>query len=252
MTEDERRTTVWISSVIRLRSSVLGRSSMNIHTLFTRVANTHILTNERGVYIIDAGMPHQARRIVNAIRKLGHAPNDVRLILITHGHIDHAGSAVALQRLTGAPIAMHRADARLTATASLKIPPGRNAPTETIGGLMRALGWVMPLETFTPDVLLDDEQSLREFGIAARVVHTPGHTAGSASFLFDDGTLFLGDSILRLVRVSFPLYWEDAAAAYASALKIFSLKPRECYSGHGKAFSFDELDTFIQRIKRAH
>lgn len=221
---------------------------MNIHTLFTGVANTHIITNEHGVYIVDAGMPLQARRIVNTIRKLGRAPNDVRLILITHGHIDHAGSAVALKRLTGAPIAMHRGDVRLTTTPSLKIPPGRNPATDVVARVMRAFGWVAPLDTFTPDILLDDGQSLREFGIGARVVHTPGHTAGSVSFLFDDGTLFLGDSILRLARVSFPLFWEDAAAAYASAQKIFSLKPRECFSGHGKPFGFGELEKFIQRI----
>ena len=223
---------------------------MNIHTFFTGVANTHIITNERGVYVVDAGMPHQARRIVNAIRKLWRAPSDVRLILITHGHIDHAGSAVALKRLTGAPIAMHRGDVRLTTTPSLKIPPGRNTTTDVVARLMRAFGSVAPLETFSPDVLLEDGQSLREFGVDARVIHTPGHTAGSASFLCDNGTLFLGDSILRLVRVSFPLFWEDAAAAFASALKTFSLKPRVCYTGHGREFGFDELAAFIGRIQK--
>jgi glyoxylase-like metal-dependent hydrolase (beta-lactamase superfamily II) len=223
---------------------------MRVTTLFTGVANTHLITNERGVYIIDAGMPLQARRIVNTIRRLGRAPNEVRLILITHGHIDHAGSAVALKRLTGAPIAMHRGDVRLTTTPSLKIPPGRNSTTDVVARLMRAFGWVIPLETFMPDILLDDGQSLREFGLDARVIHTPGHTAGSASFVCDNGTLFLGDSILRLVRVSFPLFWEDAGAAYASALRIHSLKPRVCYSGHGNPFSFDELEKFIQRVKK--
>jgi glyoxylase-like metal-dependent hydrolase (beta-lactamase superfamily II) len=171
------------------------------------------------------------------------------LILITHGHIDHAGSAVALKKLTGAPIALHRGDARLIETPSLKIPPGRTAATETIGALVRAFGWVMPLETFTPDVLLDDGQSLREFGFDARVVHTPGHTAGSISVLCGDGTLFVGDAILNLVHVAFPLYWEDAPQAHASALKIHALEPRVCYTAHGRAFDAQELDAFIARVQ---
>ena len=223
---------------------------VNVHTLFTGVANTFIVENSRGVVIVDAGMPHHARRIVNAVRALGHAPQDVRLILITHGHIDHAGSAVALQKLTGAPIALHRGDARLVATPSLKIPPGRSAATEAIGALMRAFGWAMPLETFTPDVWLDDGQSLREFGLDAHIAHTPGHTAGSVSVLCDDGSSFVGDAILNLVHVAFPLYWEDAPQARESALKVHTLKPCICYTAHGRAFDANELDAFIARVKR--
>ena len=78
---------------------------MMIHTLFTGVANTHIVETQNGLAIIDAGMPHQAAAILKRIRALGHSPQDVRVILLTHGHIDHAGSARLLKRLTGAPVA---------------------------------------------------------------------------------------------------------------------------------------------------
>lgn len=222
---------------------------MQIHTLFTGVANTFIVENQNGVMVIDAGMPHQATRILKTIRAHGYSPQDVRLILVTHGHIDHAGSAVALKRLTGAPIALHRDDVRLVITPNLKIPPGRTRTTEFVGAVMRAFGWLAPIETFTPDVMLDDGQSLREFGFDARVIHTPGHTAGSVSVLCDDGTLFVGDSILNLVHVAFPLYWEDAAQARASALKIHALKPRVCYTAHGHPFDANELEAFIARVR---
>lgn len=218
---------------------------MNIHTIFTGVANAHIIENSRGVILVDAGMPHQARWIVGKIRALGHSPQTVRLILCTHGHIDHAGSAVALKRLTGAPIALHRGDARLVATSRLKIPPGRNRLINFTKWLMETFGWLAPIETFTPDVLLEDGQSLREFGMDARVIHTPGHTAGSISLAFDDGAIFVGDAILNLLRVSFPLYWEDPASARESACKIRSLEPRIIYSGHGRAFDARALDAFV-------
>lgn len=223
---------------------------MQVHTLFSGVANTFIVESSRGVMLIDAGMPRQAQRIINAIVARGHSPRDVRLILITHGHIDHAGSAVALQRLTGAPIALHRGDARLVATPNLKIPPGRTPATEMLGALMRAVGWALPLETFTPGVWLADGQSLREFGFDARVIHTPGHTVGSVSVLCDDGALFVGDAILNLVHVAFPLYWEDASQARASALKIHTLEPRVCYTAHGHAFDARELAAFIARVQK--
>jgi glyoxylase-like metal-dependent hydrolase (beta-lactamase superfamily II) len=220
---------------------------MTVHTFFTGVANTFIIADSRGVVVIDAGMPHQAQRIVGKIRALGHTPQDLRLIVVTHGHVDHAGSAAALKRLTGAPIAMHHADAPLVATLDLKVPPGRNTAINAIKWLMERLGWLIPLETLTPDVWLEDEQSLRDFGIDARVVHTPGHTAGSVSVMLDDSALFVGDAILNLVRVSFPLFWEDPVAIRESALRIQALKPRVCYTGHGRAFDTNQLDAFIAR-----
>jgi hydroxyacylglutathione hydrolase len=218
---------------------------MKVHTLFTGIANTHIVENGQSVVVIDAGMPHQARRIVNKVRALGHAPEDIRLIAVTHGHVDHAGSAVELKRMTGAPIALHRADAALTATRDLKIPPGRTPAVDAAGSVLRAFGWIVPLETFAPDVWLDDGMSLDNFGIDAHVVHTPGHTSGSVSIAFEDGTVFVGDAILNLLHVSFPLFWENAAAARASACKIRSLRPRVCYTGHGREFDSNALDLFV-------
>ncbi|MBI5303398.1 MAG: MBL fold metallo-hydrolase [Chloroflexi bacterium] len=218
---------------------------MNIHTLFTGVANTHIIENSRGVIVVDAGMPHQARRILDKIRALGLSEKDVRLILITHGHIDHAGSAVALKRLTGAPIALHRDDVPLVATPSLKIPPGRNRFINSTKWLMDNLGWLAPIETFAPDVVLEDGASLHEFGLDARVMHTPGHTAGSVTILCDDGAAFVGDAILNLLRVSFPLYWDDPRAALDSACRIQAAQPRILYSGHGRPFDARALDEFV-------
>lgn len=220
---------------------------MQVHTLFTGVANTHIVSDKNGVIVVDPGMPHNARRILRHIRALGHPPQSVRLILVTHGHIDHAGSVAALKRLTGAPVALHPADQLLVATPDLKIPPGRNASIDRLGRLMRWFGWAVPLETFTPDVYLREGDSLRDFGADARVIETPGHTGGSISIAYADGTVFVGDAILNLVRVSFPLWWEDPASARASACKLKSLEPRICYSGHGRPFDGAALAEFVGR-----
>ncbi len=218
---------------------------MTIHTLFTGVANTHIVTSDRGVVIVDAGMPHMTRRILGKIHALGYGPRDVRLILLTHGHVDHAGSAAALKRATGAPIALHRGDIPLVTTRDLKFPPGRNTLAQTITRMVPLFGWAMPLDTFTPDVILEDGLSLGEFGLDARVLHTPGHSDGSVSIACADGAMFVGDAILNLVHVSFPLWWNDERAAHASACKIYAWEPHICYSGHGRPFDLNELETFI-------
>ncbi len=221
--------------------------TMHIHTLFTGVANTHIITRAWGVVIVDAGMPRQAQRILAKLRALGHAPQDVRLILLTHGHIDHVGSAPALKRLTGAPIALHRGDAWLVATPDLKIPPGRNALIRAGNALIKPFGFLARIEPFVPDVTLEAGQALGEFGLEARIIHTPGHTAGSVSIVFDDGQMIIGDALLNLLRVSLPLVGEDFTAARESVWKIRALRPRVCHTGHGRAFGWDELEGFVSK-----
>lgn len=218
---------------------------MKVTSIFTGVANTHIVEIARGVVIVDAGMPHKASFILNTIRKLGYSPQDVRAILLTHGHIDHAGSAVALKKMTGAPVFMHRGDERLTTTPGLKIPPGRTPLTHFSGKVATQLGFLVPIETFTADIALADGMKLHDQGIDAQVLHTPGHTAGSVSFLFDDGSLFVGDTLLNSSRVGFPLWWEDGPATHKSACKIRALEPRRIYTGHGNAFGLKELAAFV-------
>ncbi|MCL4489588.1 MAG: MBL fold metallo-hydrolase [Chloroflexi bacterium] len=223
---------------------------MPIRSLRAGVANAHIIAGPKGVVVIDAGMPGHAQHILNAVHRLGRSPEDVRLILLTHGHIDHAGSALALKRLTRARIALHSADAALVATPDLKVPPGRGSTFDALARLLRYFGWLVPLETFAPDIWLDELDSLHDFGIDGRVIHTPGHTAGSVTLLLGDGTAFVGDAILNAVRVSFPAFWEDGAAAYASACLIQSLRPHTLYTGHGRPFDLAALDAFIARLTK--
>ncbi|MFD7339965.1 MBL fold metallo-hydrolase [Streptomyces violascens] len=71
--------------------------------------NAYLLLGRRPV-IVDAGIPGSGQKILDRIAAHGVDPIDVALIVITHGHIDHFGSAAELHRLTGAPIAGHIAD----------------------------------------------------------------------------------------------------------------------------------------------
>jgi len=50
-------------------------------------------------------------------------------------------------------------------------------------------------ECFQPDLVMEDEQELADYGFAAKVLHTPGHTKGSIAILTDDGKLFVGDTL---------------------------------------------------------
>ena len=72
--------------------------------------NSYILVGNRPV-LVDTGMPGAAPKVGAALAREGFSPTDVSLILITHRHVDHIGGAAALQRATGAPVAIHALDA---------------------------------------------------------------------------------------------------------------------------------------------
>lgn len=95
---------------------------MTLHILRLTLSNVYLLTGERAV-LVDSGRPADAPRILEVLKE--HAAN-LSLILVTHGHWDHAGCAARLREATKAPIAIHRADADLCGMAAM-VTPGRRA-----------------------------------------------------------------------------------------------------------------------------
>lgn len=75
------------------------------------IAKAFLIPTREGAILIDSGTPGQSERILQAMAAHGAAPESLRLILITHGHFDHFGSARELRERTGAPVAVHADDA---------------------------------------------------------------------------------------------------------------------------------------------
>ena len=103
----------------------------------------------------------------------------LRYLLATHGHPDHVLGAARLRELTGAPLALHRADRDFFTGEQ-----GRRVAAEELG---------LPLE-LEADVVLEDGQRLAVAELEVEVIHTPGHTPGSVCYLVE-GNLFTGDTL---------------------------------------------------------
>jgi glyoxylase-like metal-dependent hydrolase (beta-lactamase superfamily II) len=200
--------------------------------------NAYLLLGRRPV-IVDAGTPGSGRKIHDRITALGVDPADVSLIVITHGHIDHFGSAAELRRLTGAPVAGHIADLGPYRSGRARDP---YLPTGPMGRVMaRSRKLHTRVEPVEPDVLIRGETGLEDFGLAARIMPTPGHTAGSVSVLTDDGDLVAGDliagSFMGLIpaRPANPPFHDDPRQNLASLREMLALNPTSLHVGHGTA-----------------
>ena len=80
--------------------------STSIRTIPLGIANTFII-KDRGTVLVDCGSPKKANAFIRNLQTAGINPEDIQLIIITHGHWDHIGSTAEIKELTGARVAMH-------------------------------------------------------------------------------------------------------------------------------------------------
>ena len=213
--------------------------------------NCYLIDVEGGYVLIDASFPDKQDELDAELAGAGCGPaNDLRLIVLTHGDVDHAGNCAHLRRTHDVPIAIHRLDAEMVRTGDMDV--GRKSPPDRHTVAFRLMTWAAGLlnkltnegvdfETFEPDVLLEDGQDLSAYGLNARVVHLPGHSSGSIGVLTGDGDLFCGDLLVDVLGPSLHYYIDDLAQAYESIRKLSDLGVGTVYPGHGKPFPLNEL-----------
>ncbi len=206
-----------------------------------RGGNVYLLVDRR-LALVDTGMPGNGAAVLGYIRGLGRDPGELDYILITHGHIDHAGSAAELRRLTGAKVVAHRDEVSPGPDASyLLAPPSNGRP----GPVLRLLSRLGRFEPCPVDVAVGDADTLPCFG-GMRVVHTPGHTRGSMSLLFEEHrVLFVGDAIIsNRDRLSRPLpFGADREESERSLAKLAGLTFDTCCFGHGRPLTSTAMET---------
>ena len=152
------------------------------------------------VTLIDMGMPFSGPKVLAALTSVGSGPSDVTRLMLTHCHPDHAGGAALVSERTGRPVDVHAGDAEYVRTAT---QPDNDTGT-LLGKLMRRLP-DPKLQPVTVGEELYDGQLVDVAG-GLRVVHTPGHSPGHASYLHEEsGVLITGDAIFNVLGTRWPI-----------------------------------------------
>lgn len=212
-----------------------------------KVSNAYLLIGERPL-LVDSGSPHEQEKIVKVMRGYDVRPEDLSLIVHTHVHSDHVGSTAALKEMSGAPIAYHPADQPL-------MNQGHNGSlrgTSIHGLVLTYFFQKQPFESVAADVALTDGLSLLPYGVRGRVVHTPGHTAGSVSIMLESGEAIIGDVLMggflggQLLpeRPRWHYFAENLGAVKSSLAKIMAQSPQKLYVGHGGPLAAQAVQAF--------
>jgi glyoxylase-like metal-dependent hydrolase (beta-lactamase superfamily II) len=195
----------------------------------------HLLVDGPGAWMIDTGMVGEPVLIRRLLRRLGLGPRSVRGILLTHGHLDHAGNLAALKEWTGAPVYGHPAE---------QMHVDGSYPYEGTArwcGRLEALGRrAFGYRSAMIDETFQDGDELPVWG-GLRVVHLPGHTEGHCGFYSaKHDLLFSGDlfaSYFFKPHVSPAIFTSRPELMQGSLRRALEMDPRWIVPNH-----YDILD----------
>jgi len=141
-----------------------------IHFVGTRDLGVYLIATRAGHILIDGGMPTSGPLVEASIRKLGFKPEEIRVLLITQGHIDHVGTLAHFKKLSGAQVALMSPDDEL-------VKSGGKA--DFLFGAEERFRF----EPVTADRVLKDGDVVELGGVKLTARHTPGHTRGTTSWV---------------------------------------------------------------------
>jgi len=207
--------------------------------------NCYLLRTGDGFVLIDTGLAAKRAELVRQLAVAGCAPGNLRQVILTHGDVDHAGNFAYLRAMFGAQIAMHCGDAGMVEHGDMswnrKTKPDKITVMGRLlvkmgGMVVRFSGAQGSVDTFSPDILLEDGQHLSGHGLDAIVRQIPGHSKGSIGIITASGALFCGDFLMNMLRPAPHFMIDDLGDFDASLAKLRSFSVGIVYPGHGKPF----------------
>ncbi|MGH8934177.1 MAG: MBL fold metallo-hydrolase [Egibacteraceae bacterium] len=163
----------------------------NLHMLLLRFGQAYLWRDRDSLTLIDTGIAGSGADIAQAITGLGLRTGDLRRVVLTHFHNDHAGSAAEVRGWGEVAVLAHRRDAPVIRGDTPGPPPVLTDAEQPL--YERVASGLPPAPPAVVDQELEDGQVI-DFGGGARVIASPGHTAGSiALYLPQAGVLFAGD-----------------------------------------------------------
>lgn len=162
---------------------------ITVHTFRREYANVFVVAQGDRFFMVDAGYEADAPQLAQDLRREGFDPAQLRAIILTHGHADHAGGAGYFRRHFGIPVVAGAPDVRLLERGS----PDPLCPTSDRARDRLEADQAERFTPIAPDRALSGEVALQDLvGLPGRVVPMPGHTEGSLVVVVP-GAAFVGD-----------------------------------------------------------
>ncbi|MFT4189419.1 MAG: MBL fold metallo-hydrolase [Aeromicrobium sp.] len=236
---------------------MIRRVSADVFCVEGTAVNWTIVREGRELTLIDAGYPGDEQAVVASIRALGHEPQDVRAVLVTHAHVDHLGAVGHLHATYGTPVYAHADE--LPNLVGERHESATRADVLSRVWRPRVLRWslsVLPKGVSDHVVVPHARDQAEIAGPDGRLdlpgrplpVHLPGHTSGSCAYLLPEpGVLASGDALITghpLSTFEGPqllpdFFSHDPSAAERALDVVATLAAETVVPGHGRPWRGD-------------
>jgi len=212
-----------------------------------RTSNVYALVSPEGLTLVDSGMAGESRKIIDQLVQGDFALSDLRQIVLTHAHNDHAGSAFDIVQQSGARVLAHRDEVPYIEQTVI-------VPRSLLRRFLTRLGgFLFKQPACKVDVILADGDPVENSG-GFLAVHTPGHTPGSLCLYHPERHILLcGDALFNRhpltgkpgLQEPPAMVTQNTAQARESIRKLAKLEVEVLLCGHGKPI----LENAGQQIK---
>jgi glyoxylase-like metal-dependent hydrolase (beta-lactamase superfamily II) len=211
---------------------------------------------DRKIIVVDSGALQGTKPFLESCTKNGIDPHDISLIVITHGHVDHFINAGAIREITGAEILCHKNAEEAIRKGLLPDADGYEKGRTAVGAAILQ----DPKEPFpnvpkiSCDIVIEGDYDLAPWGVAGKIIETPGHTTGCVSVILDTHEALVGDLIVEppgTGKCGLPFFQYQGCTdvqVYASVGRLLELADT-FYSGHGGPFTREEVLKAVEEDK---
>lgn len=200
-----------------------------IHRIKCGNGNCYIVENGTTGILIDTGKKEYINQVIEACKAY-----QIKLIVLTHAHFDHAENAAQISNALGVPIGMNEKDSDLIRSNTNQGLAARTLLGKIVLSASLKDFSRRTMQKFKPNLLLDDGDSLADYGINASIIALPGHTNGSIGIDVDNKHLIVGDALMNMFYPTVSMLFHSENDMLESAGKISRLGDRTIYFGHGK------------------
>lgn len=197
--------------------------------------NLYVIKGKSGDILIDTGFICMKKRIKKWLDQF-----NIKLIILTHVHIDHAWNVAYLKKLYNCEVAIGESDLDNIDNRNINAKPLKKKFaiwTKIMNFGMKHL----KAKEYNIDYLLKDNQIINKYGIRLKIISLRGHTNGSIGIKYKD-YLFIGDALVnRGKKASLAYQNQDSINAKESLLRILDEEPEIVFVGHDKAISREKL-----------
>jgi len=220
----------------------------NIKVINLGFVNAFLVKLKDGFALIDTGVPNSWNALEEKLISEGCKPDKLKIVILTHGDMDHVGNAKKLQDKYKAKILIHKKDfedlKKGVHTKRFVRPLGFRIMFTIIFALYQLRRKFKKADEhkdlFKP-IFVSDGESLAKYGFNAKIIHIPGHSKGSIGILTKDKIFFAGDTFVNRKKPETAQIIENDKELKDSIEKIKRLDIKTIYPGHGTPFSYNSM-----------